>query len=95
MFPEGIVSQTLLPRAEGTGRVLATEVLVATPAIRNLIREKAVEQIPTSIQTGMQFGMHTMDMSLKTLYQEGIISYEDAIAQVKNVQEFEQLINKI
>ncbi len=92
---EGIVSQTLLPRAGGSGRVLASEVLVATPAIRNLIREKAVEQIPTSIQTGMQFGMHTMDMSLKTLYQEGIITYDDALAQVKNVQEFEQLINKI
>lgn len=92
---EGIVSQTLLPRAKGTGRVLASEVLVTTPAIRNLIRERAVEQIPTSIQTGMQHGMHTMDMSLKTLYQEGIITYEDALSQVKNLQEFEQLINRI
>ena len=90
---QGIVSQTLMPRADGEGRVLATEVLIATPAIRNLIREKAVEQIPTSIQTGMQHGMHTMDASLKALYQEGIISYEDAIKQAKNVEEFEQLLN--
>jgi len=90
---QGIVSQTLIPRAEGEGRALASEVLVATPAVRNLIREKAVEQIPTSIQTGSQFGMHTMDTSLKNLYQEGIITYEDALSQVKNHEEFQQLLN--
>lgn len=89
---EGVVSQTLLPQASGQGRSLATEVLVATPAIRNLIREKAVEQIPTSIQTGMQFGMHTMDASLKELYQKGLIAYDDALMHVKNKEEFEQLM---
>lgn len=91
---QGVVSQTLLPRAEGHGRVMASEVLVATPAIRNLIREQAVEQIPTAIQTGIQYGMHTMDMSLKILYQEGIITYEDAMMQVKNREEFRQLLNR-
>jgi twitching motility protein PilT len=91
---QGVVSQILLPRAEGYGRVMASEVLVATPAIRNLIREQAVEQIPTAIQTGIQYGMHTMDMSLKVLYQEGIISYEDAMMQVKNREEFRQLLNR-
>ncbi|MBP9853499.1 MAG: type IV pilus twitching motility protein PilT [Candidatus Omnitrophica bacterium] len=91
---QGIVSQTLLPRASGQGRVIATEVLVATPAIRNLIRERAVEQIPTSIQTGIQYGMHTMDMSLKRLYEQGIITYEDAIMQVKNIEEFDQLLRR-
>ncbi|MGE0269059.1 MAG: type IV pilus twitching motility protein PilT [Candidatus Omnitrophota bacterium] len=91
---QGIVSQTLLPRASGQGRVMASEVLVATPAIRNLIRERAVEQIPTSIQTGIQYGMHTMDMSLKTLYEQGVITYEDAIMQVKNLEEFEQLLRR-
>jgi twitching motility protein PilT len=90
---QGIVSQILLPRADGHGRVLATEVLVATPAIRNLIREQAIEQIPTSIQTGIQYGMHTMDMSLKILYSEGIVSYEDAFLMVKNVEEFQHLLN--
>jgi twitching motility protein PilT len=89
---QGVVSQTLLPRAGGEGRVLATEVLVATPAVRNLIRERAIEQIPTAIQTGIQYGMHTMDMSLKLLYEEGIISYEDAFAHVKNPVEFKQLL---
>lgn len=91
---QGIVSQTLLPRASGQGRIMASEVLVATPAVRNLIRERAVEQIPTAIQTGVQFGMHTMDMSLKVLYEQGIITYEDAIMQVKNLQEFEQLLKR-
>ncbi|MBN1869908.1 MAG: type IV pilus twitching motility protein PilT [Candidatus Omnitrophica bacterium] len=91
---QGVASQILLPRASGQGRVLASEILVVTPAIRNLIRERSVEQIPTSIQTGVQYGMHTMDMSLKLLYEEGIITYEDALSQVKNVEEFEQLLNE-
>lgn len=91
---QGVASQILLPQASGEGRALASEVLVATPAVRNLIREKSVEQIPTAIQTGVQYGMHTMDMSLKLLFEEGIISYEDAIAQVKNKEEFEQLLNE-
>lgn len=90
---QGVVCQRLLPRAEGEGRVLATEVLVATPAVRNLIREKVVEQIPTAIQTGIQYGMHTMDASLKNLFEQGIISYEDAIMQVKNIEAFRQLLD--
>ncbi|HQP09812.1 MAG TPA: type IV pilus twitching motility protein PilT [Candidatus Omnitrophota bacterium] len=89
---QGVASQILLPRANGEGRVLASEILVVTPAIRNLIREQSVEQIPTSIQTGIQYGMHTMDMSLKLLYEEGLVTYEDAYAQVKNVEEFQQLL---
>ncbi len=89
---QGIACQILLPRADGKGRVLATEILVATPAIRNLIREQEVEQIPTSIQTGMQYGMHTMDMCLKMLYKKGLVTYEEAFAQVKNVEEFKQLL---
>jgi twitching motility protein PilT len=91
---QGVVSQTLLPKAEGKGRIMASEVLVATPAIRNLIREQAVEQIPTAIQTGVQYGMRTMDMSLKTLFEEGVITYEDALTQVRNLEEFRQLLNR-
>lgn len=92
---QGVASQILLPRAGGEGRVLASEILVVTPAIRNLIREQAVEQIPTAIQTGMQYGMHTMDTSLKLLYEEGLVSYEDVLAQVKNIEEFKQLLGEI
>lgn len=88
----GVVSQTLIPKKNG-GRVLASEILVATPAIRNLIREKAVEQIPTAMQTGIQYGMHTMDMSLKKIYEKGEVNFEDILAHVKNPEEFKQLLN--
>ena len=90
---QGVISQLLLPKADGAGRVLSTEIMVATPGIRNLIREQAIEQIPTSIQTGSAFGMHTMDKSLQQLYQQGIISYDTAMDHVKNRDEFKQLLN--
>ncbi len=61
---QGVMSQLLLPRASGQGRVLATEVMIATPGIRNLIREAEIEQIPTLIQTGSQYGMKTMDIRM-------------------------------
>ena len=88
---QGVVSQLLLPRASGVGRVLATEIMTATPGVRNLIREQAIEQIPTVIQTGAQFGMKSMDKSLKELYQAGIISYDVALSKAKNPEEFKQL----
>ncbi len=89
---QGVVSQLLLPRAEGEGRVLATEVMIATPGVRNLIREQATEQMPTAIQTGSQFGMRTMDRSLRDLYKAGVITYDVALSKVKNVEEFKQLM---
>lgn len=88
---QGVVSQLLLPRAAGAGRILATEVMVATAGIRNLIREQEVEQIPTLIQTGSQYGMKTMDKCLKELFQQGLITLDVAMAKVKNVDEFKQL----
>lgn len=88
---QGVVSQLLLPRATGPGRVLATEVMIGTSGIKNLIREQEVEQIPTLIQTGAQYGMRTMDKSLKEMYKAGIISYEVAAAKVKNPQDFRNL----
>ncbi len=88
---QGVISQLLLPNASGRGRVLATEIMIGTPAIRNLIREAEIEQIPTLIQTGAQYGMRTMDKSLKELYKKGLITYEVAISKVKNIQEFKNL----
>ena len=82
------MSQQLLPRQDGAGRVLAYEVMIGTPAVRNLIREHATEQIPTVLQTGATYGMCTMDSCLKDLYDQKIISYETAIGRVKNPQEF-------
>lgn len=85
---QGIVSQQLLPRDDMPGRVVACEILIATSAVRNLIREHATEQLPTIIQTGSQFGMRTMDSSLKELYQNKIISYETAIMHARHPGEF-------
>ena len=76
---EGIVSQQLLPKVQGDGRVAALEVMVATPAIRNLIREGKSHQIQTSVQTGTKFGMKTMDSSLTDLYRRGIIAKDVAL----------------
>jgi len=76
---EGIVSQQLIPRIDRPGRVVALEILVATPAIRNLIREGKTYQIPAQLQTGARYGMQTLDMSLRTLYQKGLISKEEVL----------------
>lgn len=88
---QGVVSQLLLPNASGEGRVLATEVMIATAGVRNLIREQEIEQIPTLMQTGSQYGMKTMDKSLKELYQKGLITLDVAMSKVKNTDEFRQL----
>jgi twitching motility protein PilT len=88
---QGVVSQLLLPHASGQGRILATEVMIATPGIRNLIREQEIEQIPTAIQTGSSYGMKTMDKSLKDLYHAGVISYDVALSKAKHPEEFKQL----
>ncbi len=88
---QGVVSQILVPHASGQGRVLVTEVMIATPGIRNLIREQEIEQIPTLMQTGSQYGMRTMDRNLKEFYQKGLITLDAAMAKVKNPDEFREL----
>jgi len=88
---QGVISQLLLPHSSGKGLILATEIMVATPAIKNLIREQEIEQIPTIMQTGAQYGMKTMDKSLKELYLGKHITLDTAMAKVKNVEEFKQL----
>jgi twitching motility protein PilT len=65
--------------------------MVVTPGIRNLIREQEIEQIPTIMQTGSQYGMKTMDRCLKDLLDKGLISLETAMLKVKNLEEFHQL----
>jgi len=88
---QGVVSQLLLPNASSNGRVLASEVMIATSGIRNLIREQEIGQITTLMQTGSQYGMCTMDKSLKELTQKGLISVDVALSKVKNTEEFNQL----
>ena len=88
---QGICSQLLLPRATGVGRIAATEILIGTPAIRNLIREQEIEQIPTLMQTGSQYGMKIMDKCLKEFCQQGLITQEVALSKAKNPNEFKSL----
>jgi len=75
----GIIAQQLIPRRQGDGRVAALEIMAATPAARNLIREGKVAQLYSVMQTGGKFGMQTMDTSLRNLYQQGVISKEEAV----------------
>lgn len=77
---QGIVAQQLLPRKDGQGRVAAVEIMIATPAVRNLIRESKTFQIPSQIQTGAKFGMQTMETALRELCRAGIVSREEALA---------------
>lgn len=91
---EGILSQVLLPKAKGSGRVLAMEILTITPAVRNIIREGKTHQIPNVIQSGTQFGMISLDQSLKNLYQQGLISYEEALAKCTNQDDFNRLLGR-
>lgn len=79
---EGIVAQRLLPRRDRAGRVVAVEILVATAAVRNLIREGKTHQIPSAIQTGSRHGMRSMDFSLRELYNGGLITAEDYVFNV-------------
>jgi twitching motility protein PilT len=76
----GIVSQTLLPRKDQRGRVSAMEVLIATPAVKNMIRESKSHQVSSLVQTGSQYGMQTMDQSLAMLLRKGLISADAAHA---------------
>lgn len=86
----GVLSQTLLPNAQGTGRVAAFELMVATPSVRNLIREGKTHQLYMDIQTGAEFGMQTLDSCLLNLVRKGLVDFEDAIAKSSNPRDFEQ-----
>lgn len=89
---QAIVSQQLLPKADGSGRVAAFEVMMATTAIRNLIREEKIHQIDTAIQTGSKFKMQSMDNSLLDLYKRGVITKEVALMQAINQDNLKRYI---
>ncbi|MBD3380360.1 MAG: PilT/PilU family type 4a pilus ATPase [Candidatus Omnitrophica bacterium] len=91
----GIISQQLIPKKDASGRVLAAEVLVNTPAIRNLIRDSKEHQIYSVIQTSQEQGMCTMNQALADLYAGGVISYEEAVARSGNMEELINLIGGI
>ena len=95
MVLEGILTQALLPKANGQGRALAMEVLVPNSAIRNLVREDKVHQVYSMMQTGQEkYGMQTFNQSLASLYFKKQITLEMAMARSSNVDELQDLINR-
>ena len=86
---EAVIAQTLMPTMDGKGRVAALEVLIGVPALRNLIREDKTAQIPSVIQTGSQYGMQTLEQSLRELVDRRQITREEAILKCGNPHLFE------
>ncbi|MGD9401041.1 MAG: type IV pilus twitching motility protein PilT, partial [bacterium] len=91
---EGVITQQLMPRIGGRGRVLACEVLICTPAVKALIREKKVHQIYSHMQAGQKFGMQTMNQALYKLYVTREISLEEAMGRSPDIQELEQMLSR-
>ncbi len=89
---QGIMTQTLLPTSDGSGRCVATEVLVPTPAVRNLIRESKTHQIYSVLQTGGAHGMQTMDASLAQLTRAGKITRAMAESRAQAPEELRRLL---
>src|SRR5213080_1319916 len=90
----GVISHQLIPRADGTGRVLALEILTNTPAVANVIREAKTYMLPGIIQTGKKQGMRLMDDTLIELYQRGLISPQEAYARAEQKQMVRQQVGK-
>ena len=88
---QAIIAQQLIPVPGGKGRVVANEILLVTPAVRSTIRQAKSEQIMTILQTSYEMGMITMDKSLKNLYQQGMIAYDDALAKCKFPEHFDKI----
>ncbi len=87
---KSVISQTLLPKKSGFGRVAAFEVMISTPAIQNLIRENKSYRITSAIQTGHKYGMNLMDEHLMMLYRKGLVTFDDAANKAQIRVEFEE-----
>ncbi|WP_316250700.1 type IV pilus twitching motility protein PilT [Protaetiibacter sp. SSC-01] len=91
---QGVVCQTLVKRANGRGRAVATEVMFITPAIANLVREGKTYQVTSSLQSGAAQGMHTMDQHLADLVNGGEVAYEHALEKVQDLETFNRLVTR-
>jgi len=91
----GVLCQTLVPRADGSGRVAAVEIMLANPAVKNLIREEKIYQLPNVIRTHTQDGMKTLDQALIELYREGTISRESLFTFCNDREEVEKLTGRV
>jgi twitching motility protein PilT len=89
---EGVLYQTLVPRANGTGRIVATEIMIANDAIRNLIRDGKTFQMLNVMQTGSKSGMQTLDQALTELYYRGLISIEDTICACRDSESLQKTV---
>jgi len=87
-----VIAQTLFRRIDRQGRIVALEILIASPAVRNLIREAKTHQIPSMIQTGKKYGMILLDDSIMNLYQQGKISADEAYAKANDKARFRPLL---
>ncbi len=91
---QGVIAQQLLPTKDGKARIVAVEVLIPTPGVRNLIREAKTHQIYTAIQTGGKYGMQTMDQALADLVRRGKITYEMALQRAIDQQNLKQFLGQ-
>jgi twitching motility protein PilT len=91
----GVISQTLMPRASGSGRVAAFEIMVGTPAVANLIRENNIHQIPGLLQTHSKDGMCTLDQSLAERYAQGLIKRSEAVDRAQDLKEITKLLQNV
>jgi twitching motility protein PilT len=91
---EGVITQTLLPKAKGKGRVMACEIMICTPAIRALIRDDKVHQITSSMQAGKKFGMQTMNDALYTLYQNREVTLDECLRSTSEPAEFLRMVGE-
>lgn len=92
---QGVVSQTLVPKASGSGRVVATEVMIITPALSNLIREGKTYQILSAMQAGKELGMHTMDQHLAELVNSGRVTRQAAEAKAHDPEGFQRMLHGV
>ena len=90
-----VISQVLFKRIDKVGRIVALEIMIATPAVRNLIREAKIHQIPSMIQTGKKYGMTLLDDSIMDLFKRGIISADDAYAKSNDKARFRPLLKGV
>jgi len=92
---QAVISQQLLPKAYGSGRMVAVEVLIPTAAVRNLIREEKIHQIYSAMQTGTEYGMQTMNQALFDLYQKQLVSYNEIFSRTLDPKELQRMVKGV
>ena len=92
---EGVLSQQLVPRSNGAGLALALEIMIPNAAIRNLIREDKIHQLYGQMQVGqLKYGMQTLNQSLFSLFERGLITLNDAMGRSPNMEEFRSMLGE-